>query len=91
MGASFLTVDLGNSAIKFRAWRVDSNAALACIDRMDLANDLANEVDLVQFFERNSALELAAMSSVAGVDATACWREIIRRRTHAQNAIFGGR
>ena len=46
MSASLLTVDQGNSATKFRAWRIDSQGALAAVDRVDIAAEFSNKADV---------------------------------------------
>ena len=84
MGATFLTVDLGNSAIKLRAWSLDSAEVLACCARLDVASNTQNSTALAQFFAGNPALELAAMSSVANLETTAIWSERIGTSTHAK-------
>ncbi len=84
MGDSLLTVDLGNSATKLRAWRVDSDGVLRRHARLDFAAQLADDGLAAQFFERNSGFEFAAMSSVAGENITARWRGIIAAGTQVR-------
>ncbi|HTF88555.1 MAG TPA: type III pantothenate kinase [Planctomycetota bacterium] len=84
MGASLLTVDLGNSAAKLRAWQVDSSGALVCGARLEVASEASDPATLEPFFAAHPRLELAAMSSVAGERSTASWRELLAKSTRAR-------
>ncbi|HUR29716.1 MAG TPA: type III pantothenate kinase [Planctomycetota bacterium] len=84
MRASLLTIDVGNSAAKLRAWSVDPAGALSCASRLDVTSaDPAGTV-LAEFFDGNPGLELAAMSSVSGAEITSNWRSLVGARTRAR-------
>ncbi|MEO6708836.1 MAG: type III pantothenate kinase [Planctomycetota bacterium] len=84
MGASLLTVDLGNSAAKLRTWQVDSAGGLVCRARLEAASESNDPALLEPFFAAHPRLELAGMSSVAGERSTASWRELLAKGTRAR-------
>jgi type III pantothenate kinase len=77
MGRSLLTVDLGNTAVKLRAWREGAAAREACIGRVDLQLAEHSASELAQFFADFGRFEHGALISVAADSIRAAWCERI--------------
>ncbi len=79
--APFLTVDVGNSAVKLRVWSTPADGAPTCVLRAEIKGDSHEAFPATEFFRSAGALELAAISSVASAEITSHWCEHIERAT----------
>jgi len=73
MGRSLLTVDLGNSAIKLRAWREDGQPRPERFARADFAPAAHDSEDLARFLDTHGPFDLGALSTVADAALSEAW------------------
>lgn len=78
---AFLTVDVGNSAVKLRLWSMDGCGALVSVSRALIVGHAHEAAPAADFLRSAGALELAAISSVASDEITSQWCEHIERAT----------
>ncbi len=90
MGPKLLTIDVGNSAAKLRAWSLDDDGALGCGARAEVSTADADSAAVTEFLAAHAQAEHVGMCSVAAAELTRRWREQLTRRGCAEPELDAG-